>query len=212
MARRSLNKPKPLVVAAGGQRHSSQKRLAANTQQSITSGEEFSLQDVEDEDEPDLPGPSDNPLALAPTNRRSVTTKTKALDIHYFFTEVESPTADSMKVVQKACNICIKSYSADKDKAPKNSPNYFYTKSTGILNLCCHLKNLHCTEYDLAAAKYNWPPKLLSQSGVASTHKDDRKLRNPDIPLFSPSSFLDHLACFIIADDQSIHVVKCPEF
>ncbi|KAH9163434.1 hypothetical protein EDB89DRAFT_2078789 [Lactarius sanguifluus] len=196
MARCSSNKPKPLVVAAGGQRHSSQKRLAANTQQSITSGEEFSLQDVEDEDEPDLP----------------VTTKTKALDIHYFFTEVESPTADSMKVVQKACNICIKSYSADKDKAPKNSPNYFYTKSTGILNLCCHLKNPHCTEYDLAAAKYNWPPKLLSQSGVASTHKDDRKLRNPDIPLFSPSSFLDHLACFIIADDQSIRVVKCPEF
>ncbi|KAH9055112.1 hypothetical protein EDB83DRAFT_2316248 [Lactarius deliciosus] len=199
MTRHSSNKPKPSA--------------ATNTQlESVTSAEEFSLQDVEDEDDlPDSPGPSDDPLALAPTNHRSVTTRTKALDILYFFTEVESSTADGTKVVQKACNICIKSYGANKGKAPKDSPNYFYAKSTGISNLRRHLNNLHCTEYDLAAAKYNWPPKLSSQSGVASTH-NDRKLRNPDIPPFSPSSFLDHLARFIVMDDQSIRVVECPKF
>ena len=48
---------------------------------------------------------------------------------------------------------------------------------------------------------------------TTSASKDDSKEnRRKNIPTYSPSNFLRYLVRFIVADDQSIRVVECPNF
>ncbi|KAH9015354.1 hypothetical protein EDB85DRAFT_2156756 [Lactarius pseudohatsudake] len=207
--------------AAGNLKRQTTRRPAANAQlNSITSGDEFSLQDVQDvEDEDDicdsdLPAgdPSDRSPVLAPHKPPVTTTKT-AVDIIYFFTEIDFPNATKdNKKTQKVCKLCIKIYGTNKSKVPRSVANYFYSKNTGNSNLRCHLSKQHTKVYDDAISKYGWSYKLSTQSEDPSRHQNNRKLRNQDIPSFSPGSFLDHLVRFIVADDQSIRVIECPEF
>ncbi|KAH9037628.1 hypothetical protein EDB85DRAFT_2142326 [Lactarius pseudohatsudake] len=193
--------------------HRSQVTETANMLKSITSGEEFGFQDVEDEG-PDSPGSSDGPLVPAPPVRQSAK-PSKALDILHLFIEI--PTDDGK--VQRVCSLCRETYGDNKNKLTKDIPNYFYAKSTGTSNLCCHLC-LNCHDSacglllygdDSLIVENKWPYPLLTQLNVVSAHQD-RTLRDPNLPPFSLSSFLEHLVRFIVADDQLVCVIECPKF
>ncbi|KAH9014566.1 hypothetical protein EDB84DRAFT_1568078 [Lactarius hengduanensis] len=156
---------KPSVAvpkAAGNLKCQTTRRPAANAQLDlITSGNEFSLQDVQDvEDEDDicdsdLPAgdPSDRSPVLAPHKPPVTTTKT-AVDLIYFFTEIDFPNAtkDNEKT-QKVCKLCIKIYGTNKSKVPRSVANYFYLKNTGNSNLRRHLSKQHTKVYDNAISK-----------------------------------------------------------
>lgn len=92
-------------------------------------------------------------------------------------------------------------YGDDKSKLIKDVPNYFYAKSTATSNLRRHLRLIHPEDYDQAVVENKWAYPLSTQTNVASAHKD-RTLRDPNLPPFSPSSFMEHLVRFIVADDQ----------
>jgi hypothetical protein len=47
-----------------------------------------------------------------------------------------------------------------------------------------------------------WNYKLTTQSDEPSTHKNARKVRDQELPPFSPGVFLEHLVRFVVADDQ----------
>ncbi|KAF8488766.1 hypothetical protein F5888DRAFT_1569975, partial [Russula emetica] len=83
-----------------------------------------------------------------------------------------------------------------------------YGPTTANTNLRRHLYQAHAEEYDKAVLEYKWTYKLSSEVGNASTHA----ARASQLPSFSPEAFLEHLVRFVVADDQSIHVVECPEF
>ncbi|KAF8490064.1 hypothetical protein F5888DRAFT_1593610, partial [Russula emetica] len=86
-----------------------------------------------------------------------------------------------------------------------------YGPNTGNTNLQRHLRQIHAEEYDGAVLQHKWSYKLSSELGNPSTH-DARNKRDPELPSFSPEAFLEHLVRFVVADDQSIRVVECPEF
>ncbi|KAH9050402.1 hypothetical protein EDB83DRAFT_2317167 [Lactarius deliciosus] len=173
--------------------------------ESITSGEEFGSQDVEDKG-PDLPSSSGGSLMPAPTVCQPAKA---ALNVLHFFIKMQPSTNDGK--AQRVCKLCRETYSDNQTKLTKDVPNYFYTMSTGTSNLSHHLCLIHQNDYDKAVVENRWPYPLSTQLNVASAYKD-RTLRNPNLPPFSPSSFLEHLVHFIVTDDQSICVIKCPKF
>ncbi|KAN0135742.1 hypothetical protein V8E53_006633 [Lactarius tabidus] len=167
---------------------------------------EFNLGGVEDDstpDEPDasdslLPPSTDSPAQVPiPANPQTVGANT-ALDILEFFDDLDVPgvtgTMSQEKKCHKVCKTCIKIYGNNKEKIPRNVPNYIYRPSTANTNLCCHLYKVHPQDYNEAIVKNNC------------------KICNEVIPPFTPDTFLKQLIHFIIADDQSICIVKCPEF
>jgi hypothetical protein len=48
---------------------------------------------------------------------------------------------------------------------------------------------------------HKWNYKLTTHSDDASAHKS-RKVRDQELPPFSPGVFLEHLVRFVVADDQ----------
>ncbi|KAN0135285.1 hypothetical protein V8E53_006850, partial [Lactarius tabidus] len=79
-------------------------------------------------------------------------------------------------------------------------------------NLRCHLYKVHPQDYDEVIVKNKWNYKLSTQTNNTSVHNNSCKICNEAIPPFTPDTSLKQLICFIIANDQSIHVVECPEF
>ncbi|KAH9010407.1 hypothetical protein EDB85DRAFT_1902073 [Lactarius pseudohatsudake] len=167
MAPHSSNKPNPTTELS---------IAATNAQlESITSGKEFSLHDVQDEDNPPASDPSGQSPALAPT--KSVTSKAAAIDLAHFFTEVDFPDATKdNKKVQKVCKICT------------NGSNYFYSKTTGNTNLRRHLMTHHTKAYNSTILEHGWHYKLSTQSEDPSAHKNTRKLCNPNVA-FEPLEY-----------------------
>ena len=47
-----------------------------------------------------------------------------------------------------------------------------------------------------------WNYKLSIEVDSTSVHVNKRKLRDEEIPPFTPETFLEHLVRFIVADDQ----------
>jgi hypothetical protein len=99
-------------------------------------------------------------------------------------------------------------YGTDKSTLPNGVANFFYGPKTGNTNLRRHLHQVHSDEYDKVVLLNKWTYKLSTQtcdastqSGDASTHNAHNK-RDRQLPSFSPASFLEHLVCFIVADDQ----------
>jgi len=129
--------------------------------------------------------------------RESRAPQLSALDIHYFFTELEFPTAaESQDRVQRACTLCIEAYGDEKDDVPKGVPNYFYPMGTGDTNLRRHLRKQHPEEYNLAVSE------------AQSNDGNDRSA----IPPFTEEGFLEHLARFVVASGQSVEIVESPYF
>ncbi|KAF8271224.1 hypothetical protein EI94DRAFT_1797401 [Lactarius quietus] len=123
----------------------------------ITSGEEFCLQDIEDcYDISNTSGP----------------------DSSFEFPDAKKENEKR----QKICKICRQAHGIDRDKLPRNIPNYFYKKNTGTSNLRAHLVKQHPEEYKEAATAHSWKYKVMTQSDDASTHKNSCNLHNPDLP------------------------------
>ncbi|KAI9433687.1 hypothetical protein BJY52DRAFT_1198561 [Lactarius psammicola] len=220
-----------VVVGQRGERSNSKskalsqiRRKKATTTQldSIHSDEEFNLRGIEgDDDTPnipgplnDAPGPSDHMPELVPWGSKSQpASRHVAHDVLHFFTEIKFPNAtkDNEKLL-KVCNLCAEVHRTNKNKVPSSIANYFYRRSTGNSNLQDHLRKRHPKEYDQAVVEHRWNYKLSTQSDAATAHKNTRNVRDQGFPPFSAATFLDHLAHFIIADDQSIRVVERPEF
>src|SRR5216684_1966288 len=123
--------------------------------------------------------------------------------------------------------ISSEKYGSDKSKLPRGIANFIYRSKTRNSNLQRHLLQVHTEEYDKAVVQHKWAYKLSTESRNISTQIAHNQ-RSQEVPLFSPMVFLEHLARFIVADDQvspdglvffhtltnlqSICVVECPEF
>src|SRR5216684_1155815 len=123
--------------------------------------------------------------------------------------------------------ISSKKYGSDKSTLPRGIANFIYRSKTGNSNLRRHLLQIHTEEYDKAVVQHKWAYKLLTKSCNVSTQIAHNQ-HSWEVPLFSPIVFLEHLAHFIVADDQVspgslmffytltnlqlICVVECPEF
>src|SRR5258707_6542869 len=123
--------------------------------------------------------------------------------------------------------ISSEKYGSDKSTLPRGIANFIYGSKTGNSNLRRHLLQVHTEEYDKAVVQHKWAYKLSTKSCNVSTQIACNQ-HGQEVPLFSPAVFLEHLAHFVVADDQVspdslmffhtltnlqlIHVVECPEF
>src|SRR5258707_8231542 len=123
--------------------------------------------------------------------------------------------------------ISSEKYGSDKSTLPRGIANFIYRSKTRNSNLRRHLLQVHAEEYNKAVVQHKWAYKLSTESCNVST-QIARNQCSQEVPLFSPAVFLEHLACFIVADDQVspdglvffhtltnlqlICVVECPEF
>ncbi|KAI9456111.1 hypothetical protein BJY52DRAFT_1224346 [Lactarius psammicola] len=149
----------------------------------ITSGKEFGFQNIDDEDDtPDPPSPSNDLPALVPTIHQpvgTIVTTNMALEFVHFFTKFKPPAGTKgNEKVQKVCKLCISVYGDNKDK------------------------------YNQAIVEYKWKYRLSTQSDIASTHKNAHNIHNHKLPSFSLAAFLEHLVCFVIANDQLCMVLR----
>ncbi|KAI6026056.1 hypothetical protein EDC04DRAFT_2606152 [Pisolithus marmoratus] len=100
--------------------------------------------------------------------------------------------------------------------------NYFFDHSKNLPSICkfCCVFEEYNNSYSLQELKslvdrgvslMNLPPHPVTPTpnlGSGNTNDDDRS----STPPFSITIFHKSLVNFIIADDQSLHVVKCKEF
>lgn len=130
------------------------------------------------------------------------------------------------------CDI-ISNYSKSKGDNPADGnvgkgkeDNYHYAMKTGTGNLRGHLRSRHYDTYKEANEEHGWGYATTMTCTTGASNP--RKLRDVDIPDFSPQEFIRALVRFIVADDQvsfddivfhhtlshlqSIRVVECPEF
>src|SRR5258708_19935760 len=123
--------------------------------------------------------------------------------------------------------ISSEKYGSNKSTLPRGIANFIYRSKTGNSNLRRHLLQVHTEEYDKAVVQHKWAYKLSTKSHNVSTQIAHNQC-GQEVPLFSPAVFLEHLAHFVVADDQvspdglmffhtltnlqSICVVECPEF
>src|SRR5713226_4160059 len=123
--------------------------------------------------------------------------------------------------------ISSEKYGSNKSTLPRGIANFIYGPKTRNSNLRRHLLQVHAEEYNKAVVQHKWAYKLSTKSCNVST-QIARNQHGWEVPLFSPVVFLEHLAHFVVADDQvspdglmffhtltnlqSICVVECPEF
>src|SRR5258708_30783068 len=123
--------------------------------------------------------------------------------------------------------ISSEKYGSDKSMLPRGIANFIYGSKTGNSNLRRHLLQVHAEEYNKAVVQHKWAYKLSTESRNVSTQIAHNQCGR-EVPLFSPVVFLEHLARFVVANDQvspdglmffhtltnlqSICVVECPEF
>jgi len=169
-----------------------------------------------------------------------------ALNLLHFFSGVK-PTQGKFSSKEEAplniCKLCLyvltfwylscflmissEKYGSDKSTLPRSIANFIYGSKTRNSNLWRHLLHVHTEEYDKAVVQHKWAYKLSTESRNVSTQIACNQC-SWEVPLFSPAVFLEHLTCFVVADDQvspdglvffhtltnlqSIRVVECPEF
>ncbi|EDR08984.1 uncharacterized protein LACBIDRAFT_296634 [Laccaria bicolor S238N-H82] len=84
-----------------------------------------------------------------------------------------------------------------------------FSASTSNGPLRNHLLSRHKDPYLQKCLEMRWKvPALASETGTASAPPEHGTHRPP----FSQEALIQHLLNFIVADDQSINVVECPEF
>ncbi|KAF8485547.1 hypothetical protein JB92DRAFT_3131248 [Gautieria morchelliformis] len=89
-------------------------------------------------------------------------------------------------------------------------PPVEYSLSTSTGSLCVQIEGCHAYEYLKACHENGWPVKikcltLLKSNEKVTTQPDPR-------PPFSMGRFKTALVNWIVANDQSINVIECPEF
>ncbi|KAN0118276.1 Ribonuclease H-like domain containing protein [Russula decolorans] len=156
----------------------------------VGGGNEFDFPDKSYEDD-DTQGTVDSQAA------------TQALDIVHFFV-VYGKEEEKKRV----CKICGEKYGFS--EVPKGVDNYFYGMGTGFLNLRKHLASKHTAAYDKAIVENNWNYCLSNE--VKSGKSNTVEARKHSLPPFTQASLIDYIIHFVVADDQSIRVVECPEF
>jgi hypothetical protein len=97
--------------------------------------------------------------------------------------------------------------------------NYSFAVSTSNPNLLFYLENHYKDEYMKACKENGWPMQLAKHKIRLNTEKMlkqttlDSSLCTPtDRVLFTHTAFHRTLINFIVADNQSINVIKCWEF
>ena len=95
-----------------------------------------------------------------------------------------------------------KEYGSDKAKIPRGVANYIYLSITVNNNLQNYLYKHHAEEYNQTVLKNNWKYKLLTQINDAASCKNAVNVHDWALSQFSLMAFLEHLVCFIVADDQ----------
>ena len=97
-----------------------------------------------------------------------------------------------------------KKYGANqKAEIPRGIPNYIYSPNTANNNLQKHLHKHHATEYDQKVKENDsWNFPLSTQVNNRALHKNASNVHDPSLQPFSLAVFLEHLANFIVADDQ----------
>ena len=97
--------------------------------------------------------------------------------------------------------ISSEKYGSDKSRLPRGIANFIYGSKTGISNLQRLLLHVHAEEYNKAVVQHKWAYKLSTKSCNISTQIAHNQCGR-EVPLFSPAVFLEHLAHFVVADDQ----------
>jgi hypothetical protein len=165
--------------------------VATTQLDAVISGEEFSLQGIEDDDETSDadPSPELEKMSSQQADALNAPANTNAaLDLLHFFSGVEPNRGKSAKDVQrpsKICKLCShvstflylfcsltissEKYGTDKSMIPSNTPNFIYGPRTGNENLRRHLYNHHSEAYDKAVLNYKWKYRLSTESSHLST-------------------------------------------
>src|SRR5260370_17094756 len=123
--------------------------------------------------------------------------------------------------------ISSEKYGSDKSMLPRGIANFIYGSKTGKWKRRRALLQVHGEEYDKAVVPHKWAYKVSTESHNVSTQIAHNQC-GWEVLLFSPVVFLEHLARFVVADDQVspdglvffhtltnlqlIRVVECPEF
>ncbi|KIL57978.1 hypothetical protein M378DRAFT_188346 [Amanita muscaria Koide BX008] len=141
------------------------------------------------------------PTEASATNRPS--NPREAQDVNHFFKRGKN--------IQSVCKWC--KAIEETNPGALEGVRWKYSENTGTSPLRVHLENHHAAEYIQICHEKGWPmllPKKRKEleaqaAAMTDNHQSER-------PTFSHQVFLEHLINFIVADDQSISVIECPEF
>lgn len=136
---------------------------------------------------------------------RNKESKTTAADVHYFF-EKDSSLG---KTVCKVCKVA-------REASPSDWPTHTrieYSTRTSTTSLRQHIKKHHFDLYSTLADARGWNTSLVlkgqsqtSDSVTLASAQDEQR------EVFDQNKFHQRLVDFIVADDQAINIVECPEF
>ncbi|KIL56314.1 hypothetical protein M378DRAFT_188580 [Amanita muscaria Koide BX008] len=184
-----------------------QRRRGAAAQPQRNEGEEFNISEFdEDGEEGDSSSLSQVPSnaatrcstpsvqAIEPMAKGKSSSEAK--DLHHFFV-LEDVQVEPGKIQKKKVCILCKPH-------PPTGKTWHYATGTGGFNLRKHLQRLHLEEW-VQFCNENQFDKHLERVGKRS------QAVRPQVP-FTQKAFVQHLLEFIVADDQSINVIECPEF
>lgn len=107
-----------------------------------------------------------------------------------------------------SCQIISHKLDRENNKLPKSGTgnekavNHLYALKTGSSNLRSHLVSKHEKVYREAIDEHGWAYDIATMTRVSGASPNPRKLRDINIPNFSPDEFLRALVRFIVADDQ----------
>ncbi|KAI0919445.1 hypothetical protein AcV7_006181 [Taiwanofungus camphoratus] len=217
----------------GHGRHSRKTRIASSKASSeedfnldVSGGSESSRREMMQSKNPQ-PHPRGHLDSAAATATGSVadseptppSSRSAAHDINFFFEKV-APRDRNDKTKRTVCKLCKQSHESTLSTWPE-SRRYTFSTSTSNTSLRVHLERYHEDIYLSKCTEFGWLMQLpkrrerekeakalsvkaeqlaaINQSGVSRG-------------LFSLSEFHQHLIRFIVADDQSLNVVQCPEF
>ncbi|KAJ7576100.1 hypothetical protein C8J56DRAFT_800748 [Mycena floridula] len=138
-----------------------------------------------DTDIPALPIP-----AASDNSRRG---SAPSLDVDLFFDRGSKKIAGS----QTVCREC--GYVLNRFK---------YSPATGTTVLQGHIERNHLVQYEQACREKGIPLQLGVHKGSGPAETPGQR----DRTAFSLSGLHKHLVAFIVADDQSLNVIECPEF
>ncbi|KAJ7593600.1 hypothetical protein C8J56DRAFT_1160450 [Mycena floridula] len=144
------------------------------------------------------PSPAESDTGVAPLPAPSAPSALSTADIDPFFERGNKTTGS-----KALCKIC-------RDDPPTGKGRltwqYAASMSTGILR--SHMERLHVDKYEEHCQQNGLQPSLSRHKNPATEAPGVPRDNTP----FSIAGLHERLVQFIVADDQSLNVVECPEF
>ncbi|KIL54933.1 hypothetical protein M378DRAFT_182369 [Amanita muscaria Koide BX008] len=201
------------------------RRRGVAIQHNDSDGEEIDLSEVgmEDPNDDDESAGVQSNAATRPSTpsvqvnqipTRAKGRKKEAVDVWEFFKDEQVTSSNGEHEMKRVCQLCKTTRFTkltSREAPPARSVLWQYSENTTTGGLRRHLVTHHRATYLDTCQKNNWTVYIAKLASTEGGDSVESGFERPLIP-FTQKGLVDHLIKFIVADDQSIYVVECPEF